>query len=91
MRRRLLLRVINYLNHHRWVPTRVQRWLWFVENRYVWDAVEIRVNDVPLKQGGEDVYPGVAPGEEAEFDFAVGLGSAEPITFEFGPRDGSVN
>jgi hypothetical protein len=90
VKRRLLLKAINFLNRHRWVPVRVQRWLWFVENRYVWDEVEIRLNDVPLKQGGEDVYPGAGPGE-AEFDFAAGLGSTDPITFEVRSRDEGPN
>jgi len=88
--RRLLLKAINRLNRYR-LPVRVQRWLWFVENRYVWDQVEIRVNDVPLKQGGDDVYPGAAPGE-AEFDFSAALsGPEDVITFEVRSQDDTAN
>lgn len=49
MKRRLLAKALHFIGrHHRWTPVRVQRWLWHVENRYIWERVEIKVKDPEL-------------------------------------------
>jgi hypothetical protein len=91
VKRRLLLKALSHLNrYHRRLPVRVQRWLWFIENRYVWDQVEIRLNGVPLKQDAG--YPGALSSAPVTSDFSTAFsGSDGTIAFEVRPRDKTAN